>query len=187
MPVTPTELIHLQLSSLHTLFCFLSSSGLCMSTRIRWIRYRIIWSMQCISDSTWKTLTSQTCTTSNLFSLVWVYWNSFRPFHTSVCACTCIAWSSFHLQITSVEMDADQLVPYVCQGLGLLHNEQQDTLASVCCFTLSNNNREPKFLSVFQSSYLHSALSACTWWYDLKGGVMMHILILLHSFSSWDW
>lgn len=83
--------------------------------------------------------------------------------------------SIFHLQITSVEMGADQLVPYVCQGLGSLHDEQQETLASVCCFTLPNNNAEPKSLSVLHTSYLHTATSARTWGYDSDKGVMVHI------------
>lgn len=125
-----------------------------------------------------------------------MYRNSLRLFCTSVvCVCVhvrayqCVKHESiFHLQITSVEMGTDQLVPYVCQGLGSLHVEQQETLASVCCFTLPINNREPKILSfvLFHTSYLHIATSTHTihrevWW--------CIFLILLHSHCScyWDW
>lgn len=83
--------------------------------------------------------------------------------------------SLFHLQITSVEIGADQLVPYVCQGLGSLHDEQQEILASVCCFTLPNNNREPKFFSVFHTSYLLTARNSHSRGYDSKRGAIEYI------------
>lgn len=68
----------------------------------------------------------------------------------------------FHLQMTSVKMGADQLVPCVYHGIGLLHDEQQESLVNVCCFTLSNNNIDLKFLSLFHTNYSHTATSAST-------------------------
>lgn len=132
------------------------------AARIPWIRYRIIWGLQCTSGSlcyTWKTLTFQTPTTSERFSLVWMYRNSLRLFHSSVCMCVCVcarlSVCIFHLQMIPVEMGADQLVLYVCRGPGSLQDEQQETLASVSCFTLPNNHGEPKL-------YLHICTSART-------------------------
>ena len=145
MSATPTELIHFQLSTLHTFFCFPSSSGPPnpLDQVQNHPKHAMYFRLALLHPaSTWKTLTSQTCMTSKLFSSLWMYRNSSRLFQTSVmcvcvcvCVCACVSVCSmkafFYLQITSVKMGADQLVPYVCQGLGSLHGEQQETQASV--------------------------------------------------------
>lgn len=80
-------------------------------------------------------------------------------------------------------MGADQLVPCVCQDFGSLHDEQQETLASVCCTTLPNNNMEPKSLLVFHTTYLHAATSAHTWiWFRGRsdGAFFFFFLCLIH-------
>lgn len=68
-------------------------------------------------------------------------------------------------------MGAVQLVLCFCWCFGSLHNEQQETLASVYVGKLASNNSKPKS-SLFQENYLHSTQHAWTW----AGAVMVHIL-----------
>lgn len=51
--------------------------------------------------------------------------------------------------MTSVETGADQLVRPVCRGFGVLHAEQQETLATGCYVKLSGNTGKPKILVCF--------------------------------------